>query len=457
MPMSISSLIGSDIEKYHGLIKRPPSTESLPERLLVKSPPPQSKQWQTAPPVLISGSCHEIGNSQTNTTSPLDSTIAPAASLLAMAGLVNDILPARIKKLQSYGQLLNFETNGLHDKDSGIENEEHNIEVELSAKNSHRLESAAMAIPPCTEPIVSSSEVYDAIVDFPRLFLGTISYHLKKHSDVPLIPRMDGRENCIVNVLIPRRYLNPLENHSVIRRKVWGTDIYTDDSDIVAALIHSGKLGITIDPQELYNKQKELREARKARVKRARLYPDESPTEESDDTSSDKDSDDKDKSDFESTLRETTTRSCCEAPVTLSMVNPGPEKSLKRQLHTEQCAYLRRRRMKVKNEGDCLVKLLILPCLEKYHGTYRNGLNSRSWLCKHDGASFSIHSVKFIPRGDAEIMAEIKMQKMNGRNGALNWTAWDEPEDIEYVSDVSSIDSSSCCCFEERTSPGGHD
>ena len=56
-----------------------------------------------------------------------------------------------------------------------------------------------------------------------------------------LIPRYEGKENCTVTVRIPKFYLSREEREQVcLRRAVWGTDIYTDDSDPLTAAIHSG-------------------------------------------------------------------------------------------------------------------------------------------------------------------------------------------------------------------------
>lgn len=46
---------------------------------------------------------------------------------------------------------------------------------------------------------------------------------------------------------------------------------------------------------------------------------------------------------------------------------------------------------------DLSVTLLMMPTLEKYHGFYRNGINSRSWLSDsiHDGLSYGVYAVKW--------------------------------------------------------------
>lgn len=62
----------------------------------------------------------------------------------------------------------------------------------------------------------------------------------------------EDQENCTFTVRVPREYLVPSDapqsalqvagglEEICKRRSVWGTDIYTDDSDVVTAAVHSG-------------------------------------------------------------------------------------------------------------------------------------------------------------------------------------------------------------------------
>jgi len=45
--------------------------------------------------------------------------------------------------------------------------------------------------------------------------------------------------NSLVEVLLPARYLT-CDGKTVKLRQLWGTDVYTDDSDLVAVLVHTG-------------------------------------------------------------------------------------------------------------------------------------------------------------------------------------------------------------------------
>ncbi|TVY34256.1 hypothetical protein LSUB1_G006963 [Lachnellula subtilissima] len=55
------------------------------------------------------------------------------------------------------------------------------------------------------------------------------------------LPKFEGKENCTFTVKIGAMYLQDTARRDITyRRAVWGTDIYTDDSDVLCACIHSG-------------------------------------------------------------------------------------------------------------------------------------------------------------------------------------------------------------------------
>ncbi|KAF9143857.1 hypothetical protein BG015_000286 [Linnemannia schmuckeri] len=68
----------------------------------------------------------------------------------------------------------------------------------------------------------------------PELFLGYYRY-----DPAVLLPTMQGKENSLLEVRVASTYLT-YDNAKVKKRELWGTDIYTDDSDVVAMLIHAG-------------------------------------------------------------------------------------------------------------------------------------------------------------------------------------------------------------------------
>lgn len=112
---------------------------------------------------------------------------------------------------------------------------------------------AALRVPSTT---VNNDQVLDKIRHLPRQHLGSILYsptiepatsmvsfdsRLLYTSSPFTIPRCDGKENCTITIRIPRFYLSKEEREQVcLRSAVWGTDIYSDDTDPLAAAIHAG-------------------------------------------------------------------------------------------------------------------------------------------------------------------------------------------------------------------------
>ncbi|KAK9239618.1 hypothetical protein V1525DRAFT_397926 [Lipomyces kononenkoae] len=153
---------------------------------------------------------------------------------------------------------------------------------------------------------VDSTDVLKAANVFPSYNLGSLVYTPTPDSHQPIIPRLEDRVNSIIQIRIARRFLSNRTNPHVARREIWGTDVYTDDSDVVAAIYHSGYLA------------------------------------------------------------------------------PSSSDGLKGE------------------KGDCVATLRILPLLQKYQGTFRHGINSRTWLTRHDGMSYRIEKVEFVGPGKAE-------------------------------------------------------
>ncbi|KAK9460766.1 histone deacetylation protein Rxt3-domain-containing protein, partial [Lipomyces oligophaga] len=154
---------------------------------------------------------------------------------------------------------------------------------------------------------VESSAVFEAASMFPADNLGFLIY-TPTPAKRPFLPRLPTKINSTIQIRIPRQFLLRHANPHIGRREVWGTDIYTDDSDIVAALYHTGYLAKLFEP----------------------------------------DVDD------------------------------------------------------VVTKGDCLATIRLLPLLERYQGSCRNGMNSRSWIIPHDGISYSIEGVEFVEKGKAQ-------------------------------------------------------
>lgn len=65
-----------------------------------------------------------------------------------------------------------------------------------------------------------------------------------------LLPSMAGKENSLLEIRVASPYLT-YDNTKVKKRELWGTDIYTDDSDVVASTYHP--LSVRIIIPRLYN------------------------------------------------------------------------------------------------------------------------------------------------------------------------------------------------------------
>lgn len=113
-------------------------------------------------------------------------------------------------------------------------------------------------MPPRAKIIVSSQPVLDAVAHYPRHHLGDFIYEpqLKPGRLVPNAPTHRGfssnpkplpwdvirdKENCTLTVKVPHVHLSTVAREEITARSyVWGTDVHTDDSDVVAACIHGG-------------------------------------------------------------------------------------------------------------------------------------------------------------------------------------------------------------------------
>ena len=103
---------------------------------------------------------------------------------------------------------------------------------------------------------INNDQILDKVRSLPRQHLGSILYSPTIESPTSMvsfdsrlvytsspftIPRCDGKENCTMTIRIPRFYLSKAEREQVcLRRAVWGTDVYSDDTDPLAAAIHAG-------------------------------------------------------------------------------------------------------------------------------------------------------------------------------------------------------------------------
>lgn len=225
--------------------------------------------------------------------------------------------------------------------------------------------------------VVSSQAVFDAVADRPRHHLGDVPYEVRleptgtvHETDRPLpahgqggstagrlgfrstpVPlpwsRIEGKENCTITVKVDRCHLTPDAREEItVRRAVWGTDIYTDDSDVVAACIHQGwfrgEWPESVDAELLLNLLK---------------------SEGGKGTGSDGKTDGGKRNGVDASEDEEAALLAA-AATDESVVLTHPPKSGP---------------MKVPEDRDLHVTLLILPTLEYYASTTRFGLRSRAW------------------------------------------------------------------------------
>lgn len=245
--------------------------------------------------------------------------------------------------------------------------------------------SPANVVVPKPKQIVSSKAVLDEVASLPRHHIGDVLYEpiLKParlqdprtgrpprhgYSSTPKPLPWDlikDNLNCTLTVKVGKEHLVPAAREEITsRRAIWGTDVYTDDSDVVAACIHAGWIrgewpeDVDIDMLDLNEdaggdeKDAKLRKSAPNRSPSQTTYPD----------------------------------VLTEPPKTGPM--PVPEN---RDLH---------------------VTLVILPLLQKYASTIRFAIKSREYGgriedgdgsqqrgVRHDGLSFMITGIRWVTNG----------------------------------------------------------
>lgn len=154
---------------------------------------------------------------------------------------------------------------------------------------------------------------------------------------VPL-PRFEGKENCTFTVRVPRFRIDPSHREEICaRRALWGTGVYTDDSDPVAAAIHSGYIrgewGEDVDVSML-----DL--------------------------------------EIKAGYHHAPQPAAGDADAGKPMIPPVPPAN--KDLH---------------------ITLLILPRLERYESSLMFGIKSRAWEGTHDGMSFKVERIEWVDEG----------------------------------------------------------
>jgi hypothetical protein len=195
---------------------------------------------------------------------------------------------------------------------------------------------------PLPKTTIRSQAVLNSVVKKPRNHLGYAYYKsvlkparrstMEKDdrgfaSTPEPLPRFEGQENCTFTVKVPGVYLGDVSREEITRRRaVYGTDVYTDDSDVVAACIHQGwfrgawSKDVDVDLLGL---------------------------------------------EIEAAVDGTVNGKGYENDLLSEPPSKGP--------------------MHVPKKKDLHVTVLILPALEKYASTTRFGMKSREWGGRHDG------------------------------------------------------------------------
>ncbi|KAK4520230.1 histidine kinase osmosensor [Mucor velutinosus] len=186
--------------------------------------------------------------------------------------------------------------------------------------------------------IIKNEQVWKSVEGMEEKLLG-----FQLYSPQLLLPNLEGSVNGLMEIRVPARFLT-FENVKVKKRALWGTDIYTDDSDIVAMAIHSGKyqphfIEPTIEPTDPFalavaGKQKESIEAARRLALSGKKYTQ----------------------------------------------------------HDQHWI----------PDHDLKVTVRVLPTLQSYASSIRHRLKSREWG-KHDGMSLFVNKVEKIKRGDARL------------------------------------------------------
>lgn len=309
---------------------------------------------------------------------------------------------------------------------------------------------------------VGSHQVYESVKHFPRYNLGSMVYILEDFKNIPnrtttssnnsimplagegapnagdiynledgsvrvdanspLIPRFDGKENSIFQVRIPRKYLSRQTNPNVDQeRRVWGTDVYTDDSDLVAVLYHMGILPWKT-AEERKNEQKLLEDQKEDPKDEKEKSDEEDDSIKRSDQASLEEKKSEGSTESKESKEEPTKSDKKEEDVTQPLKKPSkPQRKLNYKLLESLEGYKRpfesisvygsspkkdgaeeEEERGLESYGDLVITLIILPRLLRYSGSFRNGIFSRDWgvpRVPHDGVSYAIADTRFVEPG----------------------------------------------------------
>lgn len=246
----------------------------------------------------------------------------------------------------------------------GHHHHRHHAHAHPTGHHHHHHPPRSVPLPRRPSMTVNSKQVLNACADKPRKHVGSQLYttelcpapatdmlidsNVKYSSKMKAIPVFSSYENCTYTVRVPRYYLaeGSSGSHSFLeichRRHIYGTEIYTDDSDVVAAAVHSGWI----------------------------------------------------KGDFGDWNQDLE-----------QILDEPPEQGLDEEA-TLDLAKRPSKPVKIPSGHDAHITVLILPPLESYAATNQHHIWSREWKQKHDGMSYMIHSIKFVDEGPSSRFEE---------------------------------------------------
>ncbi|KAK6504679.1 hypothetical protein TWF481_006618 [Arthrobotrys musiformis] len=219
-----------------------------------------------------------------------------------------------------------------------------------SNSNSNNNSNNLPVIPP--QQVIDSSEVLAELKKHERHHLGSMVYTptvikksgtVKSYSHIPLFME---RENCTYIIRIPWYCLSLEERERVCKKRLlWGTEVYTDDSNILAVLVHLGYLPSVRDGAEIV----EYASAHDAVIAR-----------------------------LSAPKRRGAGRS---KEIAAAAVAEGGAPKMSASIQEKK---------------DLLVKIVISGNLGEYRSSVRYGLKSRGWDGGHDGMGFMVEDVKWV-------------------------------------------------------------
>lgn len=223
--------------------------------------------------------------------------------------------------------------------------------------------------------------IYEAVIKPQRLLPSTPVHRGFSSTPKPLPwDVIRGNINGVLTVKVPRVHLSPIAREEITARGfLWGTDVYTDDSDVVAACIHGGWIrGEWHDDVDV------------------------SMLDLGDDLSSDKSTENK-------------------SPI---------DKATAKQAQAQLAAALRSEQlisapppqgpMGIPADRDLHVEVVILPRLARYASTTRFGIASREFgsaagRAPHEGLSYAILGIRWVENGaqpQARLRGKARRERM---------------------------------------------